>query len=278
MRASAQDVRPLRLLRSSDAALDLAAFKPASAKLANGLRDLLARFALTATVNVGELVRVEAGTDADCVAIPIRLPELNCEAVLALPKALAVVLVDRLYGGTATVRPLNRALTAGEQRTALGFAGQFVPILASALAPLVRVTPQVILDDGSQPAKPSYAQKFCVDTEAGKSVIDLVLPETALQAMLGSSPSGVRAADAGWASRLTEAVLQAHLPVRTILARPELPLERLLRLAPGDVIPVRLPALVPVSAAGRLIGHGSIGDANGRAAVKLETMEQGFAA
>ena len=46
-------------------------------------------------------------------------------------------------------------------------------------------------------------------------------------------------------------------------------------LAPGDFIPVCLPTRVPVTVAGRLLAHGTIGEANGRAAIKIDKLEHG---
>ncbi len=70
--------------------------------------------------------------------------------------------------------------------------------------------------------------------------------------------------------------MDVRFPVRTVLSRPDVALDRLLSLAPGDVIPVLLPAFVPLSVGGRVIGHGTIGEENGRAAIRLERMDGGF--
>ena len=58
-------------------------------------------------------------------------------------------------------------------------------------------------------------------------------------------------------------------------ASEELPLGRLLNLKAGDVIPICLPSHIPVTVAGRLFAQGTVGEANGRAAICIEKIEQG---
>ena len=50
-----------------------------------------------------------------------------------------------------------------------------------------------------------------------------------------------------------------------------------LTLQPGDIIPVCLPNLVPVTVAGRVFARGSVGESNGRTAIKIERIEEGSA-
>ena len=58
-----------------------------------------------------------------------------------------------------------------------------------------------------------------------------------------------------------------------MLARPELSLSELMQLREGDVIPVSLNKLVPLIVAGRRVALGSVGERDGKAALKIEKME-----
>ena len=69
------------------------------------------------------------------------------------------------------------------------------------------------------------------------------------------------------------AVGEVRIQARTVLARPELPLSELMQLQPGDVIPVSLPKSVPLIVAGRRVALGSVGEKDGKAALKIEKME-----
>jgi flagellar motor switch protein FliM len=76
-----------------------------------------------------------------------------------------------------------------------------------------------------------------------------------------------------WRSGLTRAVMAVTLPVRSVLAEPTMPLGRLLELKEGDVIPIDFGPEVPVMVAKRRLGTGLVGTANGRAAVRLTSLE-----
>ena len=54
-------------------------------------------------------------------------------------------------------------------------------------------------------------------------------------------------------------------------------LQRLLTLAVGDIIQVPMPRQIPVTIGGRLFAQGSVGEANGRTAIKIESIQQGKA-
>ena len=47
----------------------------------------------------------------------------------------------------------------------------------------------------------------------------------------------------------------------------------LLALRPGDVIPISLPQHIPLTVAGRLFAHGTLGEADGRAAIRISRIE-----
>ena len=71
------------------------------------------------------------------------------------------------------------------------------------------------------------------------------------------------------------ALRDVRLPVRSVLARPEISLVKLLSLEVGDIISLTIPRNVPVTVAGRNFAYGSIGEANGNAAIMIERIEEG---
>ena len=74
---------------------------------------------------------------------------------------------------------------------------------------------------------------------------------------------------------MNKALRDVRLPVRSVLARPEISLVKLLSLEVGDIIPLTMPRHVPVTVAGRSFAVGSIGEANGNAAIMIEQIEKG---
>jgi len=70
------------------------------------------------------------------------------------------------------------------------------------------------------------------------------------------------------------AAMRIRLPARTILAHSDISFQRLLTLAPGDILPLLLPTQIPLTVAGHVFAHGSLGEANGRTALLIEKMEK----
>lgn len=78
-----------------------------------------------------------------------------------------------------------------------------------------------------------------------------------------------------WHTRLCRAVLESRHRVNFVIARPTLSLDRLTRLREGDFIPIVLPARVPMSIGGYRLASGTIGESDGRAALRVERLEAG---
>jgi flagellar motor switch protein FliM len=72
---------------------------------------------------------------------------------------------------------------------------------------------------------------------------------------------------------MTGALGEVRIDARSVLARPTLSVSEVLNLKTGDVIPISLPAMVPLLVAGRQIALGKIGEQDGRAALKVEKVE-----
>lgn len=214
------------------------------------------------------------------------IPEISAHATVTIPFPLIVRAIDRYYGGEGICAIDPRELTPAEARSLRSLGKALVPVITGAWGEVTTFAP-VVEDAGHAVPRPAAAkldetlavQEFTLTDTSGK---DWTMTFALAQEPLHRLP-GLRA-DAGparevspvWTRNLQHAVMDVRFPVRTVLSRPDLTLERLLTLAPGDVIPVLLPAFVPLSVGGRVIGHGTIGEENGRAAIRLERMEEGF--
>jgi flagellar motor switch protein FliN len=85
--------------------------------------------------------------------------------------------------------------------------------------------------------------------------IDILTRSPALRAIEGQLSAKVHddtgMSGAEWRERMGEALADVRLQARSVLARPTLSVSELLQLKAGDVIPISLPALVPLLVAGR---------------------------
>lgn len=81
-------------------------------------------------------------------------------------------------------------------------------------------------------------------------------------------------ADELWRLRMAGALQDVRLPVRSVLARPELSVSQLMALKPGDVIPITIPAAIPLLVANKRVAAGTIGEKNGLAAIQITSVER----
>ncbi len=216
-----------------------------------------------------------------------QLAPIKGSMLIAIPPALIIRMVDFFYGGTGDVSFARAEFTAAETRYTSRFAEQCLPLLTAAWADVVTLSPQLsAVETDIASAKLGkdvdlvLIQPFAVKIGSGEALsLSCVYPVAALRpiAALSDTPVGEGAAPADpvWRDRLSDAVLEVRLPMRSIFARPELPLAQLLALKAGDVIPVCLPNHIPITVAGRLFAQGTVGESGGRAAIKIEKMEQG---
>ena len=117
-------------------------------------------------------------------------------------------------------------------------------------------------------------QKFALSAGVAPTTISVLYPLAMLRPIEEKLEARVhdedRSASQDWRWRLAEALMQVSLPVRSVLARPEISVAELLALKPGDVIPITLPPRTPLLAGARRIADGVIGEQDGRAALMIE--------
>ena len=117
-------------------------------------------------------------------------------------------------------------------------------------------------------------QPFTVAAGEASTVISVLYPLATLRPIEEKLEARVQdedtTASADWRWRMGQALEQVSLPVRSVLARPEISVAELLALKPGDVIPITLPPRTPLLAGARRIADGVIGEQDGRAALMIE--------
>ncbi len=221
------------------------------------------------------------------VLFPARLGRrLTAQFSISMPAFLGMV--DVHYGGSGAPGAWRDALTLSEQRFADRIGAALANLVENAwsiIEPIQVEAEGVVLATHSttfcRSSDPVVIQPFSLSgAPFAAGDIQLLFPLALLRSAVGSDGTeraGIpQKADADWSAKLNAAALNIRLPVRTIFARPEISFARLLSLRPGDIIPLLLPQHVPVTVAGRQFALGNIGEANGRAAIKIEKMQEGF--
>jgi flagellar motor switch protein FliM len=195
-------------------------------------------------------------------------------------------LVDAFYGGSGTA-PLRRAreFTATEESLLARLAEAVIGALVEVWQEVIPVRAQLKTRETNVgfaglagPDEAIAVTRFEVAPWAGPGAgIEILYPVASLRsvepelAARTQEESGGKTGD--WRERLADAVGEVRIDARTVLARPELSLAELMQLREGDIIPVSLTKLVPLIVAGRRVALGSVGERDGKAALKIEKME-----
>ncbi|OWR00301.1 flagellar motor switch protein FliM [Sphingopyxis witflariensis] len=290
--SDASDAKASLLLRKTEGSYAFPALDTVANQFGRSLRDLLR--ALGATAIQVERAGAEQMSFADwCgVAAPAifwryHAPPLKGPVLLSAARPLILQLVDIFYGGKGKLSGEREDLTDAEERFAARLGRDMGIQLAAAWGDKLPIEPEldcVTCDSAKLAAVRAddelLVQRFTLRGAPfeGRTVL-CAYPLAALRGIAGAEPvpevRETHSADPVWSATLNKALRDIRLPVRSVLARPEISLVKLLGLEVGDVIPFTMPRHVPVTVAGRNFAVGSIGEANGNAAIMIEHIEEG---
>lgn len=216
-----------------------------------------------------------------------RFRPLKSGILVAIEPRFVSQLVNSLYGGVGSaIVGRKDEFTATEEQLLVRLVDGIVGTMCEVWSEVVAVSAQI----SSRETNTAYASlvrgedpvavaRFNVTPLEGRpAVIDILYPVASLrtiEAELSAKVLDDAGASAGeWRARMGEAVGEVRVEAHSVLARPTTTLSKLLNLAPGDVIPVSIPALVPLLVAGRTLALGTVGEQNGRVALKIEKLLQ----
>ncbi len=300
--SAAITARPASLARLHDTDAGFPGMDRIGEKFARGLRRIIANLGGDdALVSCGPVnittygaLRTDHNGNDNCSAaafMRVAMDPVRGGVLMVIPFSLIRKLVDIFYGGDGA--NINMAatqssdFTASEDRFLSRIGSEFLPVFKSAWKNIAEITPELtaIYPDIAADAFTAdhdliAVQPFTVSGGVfGEAQIQCIYTTAGLRtfpALLQSAPviTGFTV-DPVWRDKLTDSVMQLHLPVRSIFARPELPLAKLLTLKVGDIIPVFLPPHLPLTVAGRLFAHGTVGNSGSRAAIRIEKLAEG---
>lgn len=290
--AETSDAKASLLLRKAEGSYAFPALDAVANQFARSLRDLL-RALGAPTIQVertgaGQTSFAEWSREAaPAIFWRYHAPPLKGPVLLAAARPLILQLVDIFYGGKGKLAGEREELTDAEERFAARLGRDMGLQLAAAWGDKLPIEPEldcVTCDSAKLAAVRAddelLVQRFTLrGTPFEGRVILCTYPLAALRGIAGAEPvpeiRDTQSADPIWSATLNKALRDIRLPVRSVLARPEISLVKLLALEVGDVIPFTMPRHVPVTVAGRNFAIGSIGEANGNAAIMIEQIEEG---
>jgi flagellar motor switch protein FliM len=201
------------------------------------------------------------------------------ELVFHVPGYLISQIIDIGYGGTGQVVTRN-AFSVAETRFVERVANrllQHIGLTLSEPCRLAEMQSEILAFVWPKSRDQIALASIFIESPAIKSAtmscfMDLT---TARQVAdrLYQTPEVQAATNPAWRAKMRSSAMRVTIPARAVLTRAELPAAQLLTLRPGDILPVLMPAQIPLTIAGRPFARGTIGEANGRAALKIEQME-----
>ena len=275
---------------------DLRALEHLSARMARSLRQVFEPLLRRGVKSWSEPVEVDrfagycAARRAEGLTgwVPLTLSTGGSPAIVVIDGTFLLETLDIFFGGFGEApNPMPVEFSPAAEAMLRRLATAIAAPLGEAWGPLAGIA----FEPGNPEANPAMmgaidgedaviATRFGIQAgDALPSFIDILYPVAALKPhapQLSTKVHGRSAPDPKWLSGLTRAVMSVKLPVRSVLAEPVVSLATLLELKEGDIIPINFGPQVPVWVANRRLGTGTVGTANGQAAIKLNSIDPGF--
>ncbi len=211
----------------------------------------------------------------------VRLKPLPGFAFVSVEPGLLLTLLDGFFGGSgrATVDP-QAAIAPAAQRFLALMLRSFAADLTAAWAPVTPLELELVKQETNPrlvqlgaPLEALLVVKFTVEFGARSGHIDWLLPEVLLapvrEALAADGGQTTLLSQVAWAPALTAALQDAELDTRAVLAQAQISLRELVRLSPGDIIPIEPPQQVTLFAGNVPLYRGRFGVSQGRNALKI---------
>ncbi len=210
----------------------------------------------------------------------VRLKPLPGFAFVSVEPSLLLTLLDGFFGGSGRATDPQAAVAPAAQRFLALLLRSFAADLTAAWAPVTPLELELVKQETNprlvQLGAPNAAllvARFTVEFAARSGRIDWLLPEDLLAPVrevlaADGSQTSVRKQEA-WAPVLSAALQDAQLDTRAILAQAQISLRELVRLSPGDIIPIEPPQQVTLLAGDVPVYHGRFGVSQGHNALKI---------
>jgi flagellar motor switch protein FliM len=224
---------------------------------------------------------LQAALPAPATISLVRLKPLPNLAFISIDPALLLVLLDGFFGGSGRAPGDPQAVVApAAQRFCALLIRSFAADLGAAWAPVASVELELVRQETNprflrmgEPQDRMVVASFGVVFGAHSGRIEWILPESLLapirEALASDNGKAPERPQAPWAPVLGAILQDAQLEARAVLAQAQISLGELVRLAPGDIIPIDAPQQVSLFAGDVPLYHGKFGISQGRNALKI---------
>ena len=212
----------------------------------------------------------------------IKFKPLRGTGLVVFEPKLVFAVVDNFFGGDGRypTRIEGREFTPTEMRVIQLMLKQTFADMAEAWAPVLDVECEYINSEINPhfanivtPREYVVVSRFHVELEGGGGEIHITLPYSMLEPIRELLDAGIQSdrvdRDETWNISMREQLMTSEVTVSSVLARRSIDLRQLTRLKVGDILPIDLPAEVPVCVEGIPVFTGRFGTAGGCNVVKI---------
>jgi flagellar motor switch protein FliM len=241
-------------------------------------REVAFEFASIDSVKTADLM---ASLPAPGSVAVVRLKPLAGQALVCVDPGLLLALMDGFFGGSgsgavdgqAAIAPATQRFLALILRSVgSDFSTAWAPVSALEIELIKQETNPRLLSLGAAQDALTVV-RFTAEFASIAGRLDWVLPDSLLEplreALITDGAKAPAAKQESWAPELRSALQEAEVEIRAILAQAEISLRELVRLAPGDVIPIDPPQDVSLLVGEVVLRRGRFGVSQGRNALKI---------
>ena len=212
----------------------------------------------------------------------IRVKPLRGTGLLVIEAPLLFAIVDNYFGGNGRFHTKieGREFTPTEMRVVQIVLDQVFAVMSESWQPVMRLDFEYLNSEVNPhfanivaPSEPVVVSRFHIEIEGLGGDIHLTLPYAMIEPIREALNSGI-ASDRGpsdnrFSEALLEQVRDCTLDVRSVMCEAQMSIADLMRMKPGDVIPVRMPDTVDLIVDDMPAFRGTFGTNAGRNAVKV---------
>lgn len=239
-----------------------------------------------ADVSVGSVQIMKYGDYIHTLYVPtsinlLRVSPLRGTALLVMDAKLVFKLVDNFYGGDGRHAKIEgREFTPTEIRLIERVIGQFFGDLEESWAPVMALKFEVnghevnpAMANVINPSEVVVVSSFQVDLEGGTGEFHVTMPYSMLEPIRDLLISGYHPAeeelDERWLDSMRREVMVAPMDIALKVAERKMTLRDVMEFEPGDIIPVDIPAELPLSINRVPVFSCKLGTSRGNLAVKI---------
>jgi len=247
----------------------------------------------SAEISVGGVEMIKFSEYIHTLFVPtslnmVKVRPLRGTALIVFDPKLVYITVDNFFGGGGRYHAKieGREFTPTEQRVIQIMLDLAFKDLREAWAPVMDIDFEYVNREVNpqfanivSPSEVVVVSKLHVELEGGGGDLHITMPYSMLEPIREVLDAGVQSdrtdVDERWISALREEIKSAEVELSSTLVEAQMTIADLLRMKPGDIIPIVMPEKVTLRAEDIPIFRGILGVSDDKLAIKLvETVER----